>query len=131
MAVRNLQQKLFRAESGPSPSSKEGENVKDGEAPSRSDPKLNINIPRAPPGAAAPAANLKLPPKLSRGADEAPQPGTDQRPYRERLQETLGTQYEGVERHRLDQDEKKDRHWKRWGPYLSDRQWVCVTFLYM
>jgi hypothetical protein len=25
---------------------------------------------------------------------------------------------------RLDQAEAKQRHWKRWGPYLSERQWV-------
>lgn len=33
-------------------------------------------------------------------------------------------QWKSVEEKRLDQDEKKEHHWKRWGPYLSERQWV-------
>ena len=30
------------------------------------------------------------------------------------------------ERERLDQDGTRTRHWKRWGPYLSDRAWGTV-----
>jgi hypothetical protein len=30
------------------------------------------------------------------------------------------------EHHRLEQDRKKTRQWKRWGPYLSERQWATV-----
>jgi hypothetical protein len=26
------------------------------------------------------------------------------------------------------QDEKRERHWKKWGPYLSERQWVRAIF---
>ena len=34
------------------------------------------------------------------------------------------------EESRLDQSEAKEKHWKRWGPYLSERQWVrtCLFF---
>ena len=27
---------------------------------------------------------------------------------------------------RLEEDAKQDRDWKRWGPYLSERQWATV-----
>jgi len=30
------------------------------------------------------------------------------------------------EHHRLQQDESRQRNWKRWGPYLSERQWGTV-----
>ena len=49
-------------------------------------------------------------------------------PYRERLAEKLGDKYKGAEKYRLEQDEARERHWKRWGPYLSDRQWVRCAF---
>lgn len=44
--------------------------------------------------------------------------------YRDKLLDRLGPDYEGVEKYRLEQDEARERHWKRWGPYLSERQWV-------
>ncbi|EKM74956.1 hypothetical protein AGABI1DRAFT_80479 [Agaricus bisporus var. burnettii JB137-S8] len=47
-------------------------------------------------------------------------------PFRTRLAQKLGPEYEGAERYRLQQDDKKENHWKRWGPYLSDRQWATV-----
>jgi len=34
--------------------------------------------------------------------------------------------YKSVEEQRLEEDAKKARHWKRWGPYLSERQWATV-----
>lgn len=34
--------------------------------------------------------------------------------------------YKSVEEERLQESEKKVRHWKRWGPYLSERQWATV-----
>ncbi|KAF8585999.1 hypothetical protein K439DRAFT_1342009 [Ramaria rubella] len=46
--------------------------------------------------------------------------------YREMLLDSLGPDYNGVEKYRLDQDEAHERHWKRWGPYLSERQWATV-----
>jgi hypothetical protein len=48
--------------------------------------------------------------------------------FRQRLAEKLGTEYNGAERYRLQQDDRREKHWKRWGPYLSDRQWVCLFF---
>jgi hypothetical protein len=46
--------------------------------------------------------------------------------YRQRLLNKLGTRYASVEEYRLDQDRDRVRHWKRWGPYLSERQWATV-----
>jgi hypothetical protein len=31
-----------------------------------------------------------------------------------------------AERHRLDEQERRERNWTRWGPYLSERQWGTV-----
>ena len=31
-----------------------------------------------------------------------------------------------AEAHRLDQDHRRGKNWKRWGPYLSERQWSTV-----
>lgn len=47
-------------------------------------------------------------------------------PFRDRLARKLGGEYKGAERYRLQQDDKREKHWKRWGPYLSDRQWATV-----
>ena len=30
------------------------------------------------------------------------------------------------EAERLREDKKRDKNWKRWGPYLSERQWATV-----
>jgi len=30
------------------------------------------------------------------------------------------------EMQRLDEDERRIKNWKRWGPYLSERQWATV-----
>ena len=32
---------------------------------------------------------------------------------------------------RLEEDAKQERNWKRWGPYLSERQWAEKTILLM
>ncbi len=34
--------------------------------------------------------------------------------------------FRGAEAERLAQDERRDKNWKRWGPYLSERQWATV-----
>lgn len=47
--------------------------------------------------------------------------------YRQRLLKKLGgTKFTSVEEYRLDQDRSRSKHWKRWGPYLSERQWATV-----
>ncbi|KAJ7218094.1 glycoside hydrolase family 63 protein [Mycena pura] len=111
--VRRVQEKLFRR----------GTNNIDGEpeiTPDRDTP-LTINIPRAPP--TPPIAPQKVP-----KATTSPMNISEEvrRSWRDRLAEKLGGDYKGAERYRLLQDEKRERHWKRWGPYLSDRQWATV-----
>ena len=39
-------------------------------------------------------------------------------------QESMFDEWKSVEEKRLDEDENKEKHWKRWGPYVSERQWV-------
>lgn len=83
------------------------------------DPNLTINIPKV----------VVDPP------DDKTRPATrtyrDQssKNYRQLVLDRLGTSYEGVERYRLAQDAAKERHWKRWGPYLAERQWVSVDWV--
>lgn len=36
-------------------------------------------------------------------------------------------EWKSVEEKRLDEDERKEKHWKRWGPYVSERQWVRLS----
>src|ERR1700722_11844937 len=31
-----------------------------------------------------------------------------------------------AEKARLEEDRKKEKHWRRWGPYLSEREWATV-----
>ncbi|KAF7376117.1 hypothetical protein MSAN_00026600 [Mycena sanguinolenta] len=82
---------------------------------------LTINIPKPPPTPTPP------PIKVQKVASSPKIPAEeDVKPYRERLAEKLDADYQGVERYRLVQDGNKERHWKRWGPYLSDRQWATV-----
>ena len=51
-------------------------------------------------------------------------------PHRNRLLQRPVRDYCGAERYRLEADRKKEVHWKKWGPYLSDRQWVHLSCLH-
>lgn len=106
--TKKIQGKIFRGVVEP----KEDTNP----ARSNTDPNLTINIPR---------------PNALQSTPGAPQPKADQSTttFRQKLVEKLGTEYHSAERYRLLQDENKEKHWKRWGPYVSDRQWVCSGFV--
>lgn len=67
-------------------------------------------------------ANVKARPATI-GSDDTPR---EQKPLRERLQQSLGARYRSVEDYRLTQADNYEVHWKRWGPYLSERQWGTV-----
>ncbi|KZT71059.1 hypothetical protein DAEQUDRAFT_688521 [Daedalea quercina L-15889] len=114
---KKIQGKIFR-----------GENGGDGfQSPrSTSDPALTISIPKP----AASQTAVPAPPKLAKpdttSSPKQEERSGDTRPFRHRIAEKLGNEYKGAERYRLDQDRKRDLHWKRWGPYLSDRQWATV-----
>jgi hypothetical protein len=104
--VRKVQEKLFRRPNN------EQESTQDRDAG------LTINIPKPP-------ATPTPPPKVQKVASSPKNPAEeDIKSYRDRLAEKLGADYKGAERYRLVQDGNKEKHWKRWGPYLSDRQWV-------
>lgn len=111
--VRSIQQKLFRSES---------QNLQNTSDPPKPDNPLTISIPKTvtPPPS--------LPSKAGKPQESNASPtsnGNAPGPYRDRIRQKLGSDYKTVEQYRLDQDNKRERHWKRWGPYVSDRQWVC------
>ncbi|ESK97413.1 glycoside hydrolase family 63 protein [Moniliophthora roreri MCA 2997] len=121
-AVKRVQEKIF-GKSTPA------ESIDGLPYTDRSEPPLKIDIPKPPPPTASPIP----PPKAPKQSDQSPAAGEaaaapveDIPPWRVRLASKLGAEYKGAERYRLDQDEKRERHWKRWGPYLSDRQWATV-----
>ncbi|KAJ7647363.1 glycoside hydrolase family 63 protein [Roridomyces roridus] len=105
-SVKDVQAKLFGKG-----------NAQPAAVPAVSEPGLTINIP---------TAVAKPPPPPPQITKSVPSQDEDVKSYRERLAEKLGAEYKGAERYRLLQDGNKERHWKRWGPYLSDRQWATV-----
>lgn len=120
-SVKNIQAKVFG-----------GQDLSNGSAATSqpSDgPQLSISIPKPPSFKSTPPKpppqneqRVPLKHKASNGDIGRKSEGT----YREHLLKKLGTKYDGVERYRLEQDEEKKKHWKRWGPYLSERQWVRI-----
>lgn len=114
-SVKAIQEKLFRGgddSNGPGLSDSDSR-----------DNRLTIQIPKPA------ASKSEPPPKASKTSPRGPNVsdgGTIQESYRQRLNDSLGVNYTGAERHRLQQDDARLRHWKRWGPYLSDRQWVSL-----
>ena len=119
-----MQEKIFRrGESTPEPQP-EPQQLND---PADS-PALTINIPNKVPFPTQ--AQPQPPPKLkpTDGAPKATAEVEQPRPYRQRLADALGAVYKGAEKHRLQQDDDREKHWKRWGPYLSDRQWVGTRY---
>ncbi|KAF8658306.1 hypothetical protein AX16_002076 [Volvariella volvacea WC 439] len=128
-AVKKVQEKLFRS-GGSTPPILAGQEREQHEGPALP-PSLTINIPK-PPSAVAPAAPPKLGINAKTSGESSPNVGRNQdenleyTSYRERLLAKLKDDYKGVERYRLQQDAARERHWKRWGPYLSDRQWATV-----
>ncbi|KAG8745427.1 hypothetical protein FRC10_008138 [Ceratobasidium sp. 414] len=85
---------------------------------------LTIDIPKPP---AAPVAPQPLP-KTTKAPAKPEEVYTeeDTRSHRQKILDELGTSYTSVEHYRLEQDARKERHWKRWGPYLAERQWATV-----
>ena len=43
-----------------------------------------------------------------------------------RAQTIVGIHSDTAEAARLKEDKERQRNWKRWGPYLSERQWSTV-----
>jgi len=92
-------------------------------------PKLSGSAPPSLPKKPASDQSPKVVDDINGGDDaEEGEEVIENVSFRQRLAKTLGEEYRGAERYRLIQDDKKEKHWKRWGPYLSDRQWVglCI-----
>ncbi|KAF8308384.1 hypothetical protein DL93DRAFT_2064037 [Clavulina sp. PMI_390] len=109
-AAQKLKQKLFSA---PPDAAKD-----DGSTP------LKIDIPGARPATPSrPIPKRGQPTEpIAGGLPSSVQSGNSI----PRILNKLGTHYASVEEYRLDQDRERERHWKRWGPYLSERQWATV-----
>ncbi|KAL5523625.1 hypothetical protein ACEPAG_7798 [Sanghuangporus baumii] len=121
--AKNIQAKVFGGQDS-SPNSTRSPTP--GLTPSES-PNLSIHIPKSTPPSLPKDKDLsskgRVQPRSSLSfTEKSRQPTT----FQERLLKKLGTRYDGVERYRLEEDERKERHWKRWGPYLSERQWATV-----
>lgn len=124
-SAKTVQDKLFgRKQTSPTvPDDTSLQNRVDPRSP------LTINIPKLPATPTYPARKTTDSSPKRDAADntfnQATEPSMPQtRPYRERLAQQLGDEYKGAEKYRLMEDDKRTKHWKRWGPYLSDRQWV-------
>lgn len=117
MATKKLQSKLF-GKSGINGGGKD--NASPTSAQSTIDPNLKINIPKPP---SLNTSDGKDDRKVGKGSNWRPD---GKQSYKQYLLNKLGTRYDGVEVYRLEQDEKRERHWKRWGPYLAERQWVSL-----
>ena len=86
---------------------------------------LTINIPKPQSTPTYPRKATDSSPKQDTTENTFTQATeAERRPYRERLAQQLGDEYKGAEKYRLREDDERKKHWKRWGPYLSDRQWV-------
>jgi hypothetical protein len=122
MSAHKLQQKLFKNTSSPpipvpSPSLSSSPDLTIEIPPSKQSPKRPFPKPS---GNDTPPLSIPIPKGVK------PFDPRNGETYREYLLNLLGTEYTSVERHRLEQDQRKERHWKRWGPYLSERQWATV-----
>jgi hypothetical protein len=118
-SVKKVQEILFRggrSNSGPSSS-------RQSSAPES--PALTIQIP----GSVGPTSKNAQPKPHKKSTDNfRDQKKTET--YRAALRAQLKDNYRGAERYRLEQDKNKEKHWKKWGPYVSDRQWVSsLNFL--
>jgi hypothetical protein len=48
------------------------------------------------------------------------------KPEPQRRQEMNHEHQADAESQRLEDDAQREKNWKRWGPYLSERQWATV-----
>ncbi|KAG9089013.1 hypothetical protein FRC07_012421, partial [Ceratobasidium sp. 392] len=110
-AAKKIQNRIF---------SQTANNGSESNAQSVADQGLTIDIPK-PTSAPAPQPLPKTNKPATKGDEEAEE--EDTRSHRQKILDLLGTSYTSVEHYRLDQDARKERHWKRWGPYLAERQW--------
>ncbi|KAI5123649.1 hypothetical protein M0805_001682 [Coniferiporia weirii] len=118
--AKNIQAKVFGSQDS---SPNNARSPTQATSPPSDPPSLSIHIPKPPPLQFKQKPVQDSPPLKQKVTNGAVRKSTT---FKERLLKILGTRYDGVERYRLEEDEKKEKHWKRWGPYLSERQWATV-----
>lgn len=122
-AARKVQERIFGKSASPNASSEEQQPFPTSQE--RIDtPTLSINIPNTQTTPTQPPRKNAESPGQDRDEPDATTPPVQ--PFRERLVQKLGSEYKGAEKYRLEQSDKREKHWKKWGPYLSDRQWVRI-----
>ena len=126
-AAQRVQERIFGKTN--TPKALDNDELSPSISQERIEPPLSINIPKphTQTTPTQPPRKNTDSPKQDREESDATTPSLQ--PFRERLAEKLGGEYKGAEKYRLEQDDKREKHWKRWGPYLSDRQWVSAIHL--
>ena len=99
---------------------------------------MSVSAGSTPPPAAQPPAASKQPaapptvavtistavsPKV---VDKAARKAKGAKGFFKRAPTVVGIRARAAEARRLQEDERRDKNWKRWGPYLSERQWATV-----
>jgi hypothetical protein len=79
--------------------------------------------PAAPGSAPADTATSTASPKM---VDKAARKAKGARGFFKRAPTIVGIRAAATEAERLQEDMKREKNWKRWGPYLSERQWATV-----
>jgi hypothetical protein len=120
-SLKKVHEALFRGRVSTPPPESRADSVAD----PRPDHGLTIQIPNS-----IHPTPQKAPPQTNRKSSTDSLTNPKHKAFRTALQEKLGNQYRGAEKHRLEEDRNKEKHWKKWGPYVSDRQWVRVASFY-
>ena len=81
--------------------------------------------PPAKQPAAAPAA-APANTTAAKVVDKAARKAKGAKGFFKRAPTIVGIRATAAEAWRLQEDEKREKNWKRWGPYLSERQWATV-----
>lgn len=76
-----------------------------------------------PPPAAAVVAEAKASSKV---IDKAARKAKGAKGFFKRAPTIVGIRATAAEATRLQEDKERTKNWKRWGPYLSERQWATV-----
>ena len=82
--------------------------------------------PPAKQPAAAPAAAPANTTTAAKVVDKAARKAKGAKGFFKRAPTVVGIRATAAEAWRLQEDEKREKNWKRWGPYLSERQWATV-----
>ncbi|WVO15911.1 hypothetical protein L204_103576 [Cryptococcus depauperatus] len=134
-SAKKLQSKLFGGGSGGDAVDGAGSTPASGTAtPVAGELKISIPLPSRGQRSVDDRAKKEVEeeaksPKAQDNGSDTDTPGTmgqERKSLRDRLITQLGPRYHSVEEYRLQQSDDYQVHWKRWGPYVSERQWGTV-----